>query len=70
MKQNMGTVDRTVRTILALTFGVLYFTGTVGGTLGLVLLVFAVVFLATSFVGFCPAYVPFKISTRKDTPAP
>jgi K+-transporting ATPase A subunit len=69
MKKNMGTADRTIRTILALVVGVLYFTGTIGGTLGLVLLVFAVVFVATSAVGFCPSYVPLKLSTRKEPPA-
>ncbi|MDH3497589.1 MAG: DUF2892 domain-containing protein [Gemmatimonadota bacterium] len=69
MKLNMGTADRTIRTLLAVVIGWLYFTDRVAGTLGLVLLVVAVVFLLTSFVGVCPGYLPFKISTRKGGPA-
>jgi uncharacterized membrane protein YtjA (UPF0391 family) len=64
MKQNMGNTDRTIRIVVALIFAVLYFTGVVGGTLGIVLLVLAVVFAATSFMKFCPLYLPFKISTK------
>lgn len=64
MTKNMGTADRVVRIILALVFAFLYFSGRVGGTLGLVLLVLAVVFVLTSAVSFCPLYAPFKLSTR------
>jgi hypothetical protein len=45
---------------------VLYATGNVNGLLAIVLGVVAVVFLATGFVGSCPAYVPFGISTRHE----
>jgi len=65
MTQNMGTADRVIRTLIAVVVGWLYFTHRVGGTLGLVLLIVAVLFLATSFMGVCPGYWPFKISTRK-----
>ena len=65
MKKNMGTVDRLVRTLLALGVGVLYFTGRISGTLAIVLGAFAVVFLATSFVAWCPLYAPLGISSRK-----
>ncbi len=65
MKKNMGTVDRTIRTLLALGVGVLYYMGKIGGTLAIVLGVFAVVFLLTSFVAWCPLYMPLKLSTRK-----
>ena len=70
MKKNMGTADRIIRTLIALVIGALYFTGRIGGTVGIVLLVVAIVFLATGLVGFCPTYVPFKISTRKEAPTP
>lgn len=66
MKKNMGTVDRTIRFIAAIAIGVLLLTGTISGTLGTVLGVFAVVFLLTSTISFCPLYMPFKISTRKE----
>lgn len=59
----MGSTDRIVRFIIAAIFGALYFTGTVSGTLGLVLLILAGVFVLTSFISFCPLYAPFGIST-------
>ncbi|MBN1265008.1 MAG: DUF2892 domain-containing protein [Anaerolineales bacterium] len=65
MKPNMGNLDRIIRVVLAVVFGVLYFSGTVSGTLGIILLVLGVIFLLTSLVSFCPLYVPFKLSTRK-----
>lgn len=65
MKKNMGSSDRIIRTIIAIVIAVLYFTGTVSGTLGIILLVLAGVFLLTSFVSFCPLYAPFGISTCK-----
>jgi hypothetical protein len=65
MKLNMGSLDRIIRVVLAIIFAVLYFTGTISGTLGIILLVLGGVFLLTSLVSFCPLYVPFKINTRK-----
>ncbi len=65
LNKNLGSLDRIIRVILAAIMAVLYFTGTVGGTLGIILLVLAVVFLLTSTVSFCPLYVPFKFSTKK-----
>lgn len=63
MKKNMGAVDRTIRTILAVIMAVLVLTGTVKGTVGYILAIVAFVFLATSLFGFCPLYVPLGIST-------
>jgi len=63
MKANMGSVDRIGRVLLAVVFAVLYFTGTITGTIGIVLLVLGAVFLLTSAIGFCPLYAPFGIST-------
>ena len=68
MKKNMGTADRVIRTLIALAIVVLYFTGTISGTLAIVLGIVALVFLATSFVGSCPAYVPMGLSTCKRSP--
>ncbi len=65
MKKNMGSTDRIVRILAAIIFAVLYFTGTVSGTIGLVLLILGAVFLLTSFVSFCPLYAPFGLSTCK-----
>jgi hypothetical protein len=63
MKKNMGSADRIIRIILAAVIAILYFTDVVTGTLGIVLLVLAVVFVLTSLVGFCPLYLLFGIST-------
>jgi len=65
MKANMGTADRAIRAIVALAIAVLYFTGKISGTVAIVLGIFAVVFLVTSFVSWCPAYMPFGLSTLK-----
>lgn len=61
----MGTIDKTIRFIVAIVFAILYFTNTVTGTLGIVLLVLGAVFVLTSFISFCPLYLPFGISTCK-----
>lgn len=63
MKKNMGSADRIIRVIIAAVMGVLYFTGTITGTLGIVLLILAAVFVLTSLISFCPLYVPFGIRT-------
>lgn len=65
MKPNLGTVDRVVRVVLAIILAYLYFSGTVSGALGIVLLVLALVFLLTGLVSFCPIYYLGKFSTRK-----
>jgi hypothetical protein len=65
MKANMGSLDKTVRIVIAVIIAALYFTGTISGTLGIVLLVLAAVFLLTSLISFCPLYAPFGISTCK-----
>lgn len=66
MKKNMGTADRIIRVIIAAIIAVLYFTGIIPGTLGVILLILAVVFVLTSLISFCPLYAPFGISTCKN----
>jgi hypothetical protein len=63
MKKNMGTADRIIRVIIAAIIAVLYFTGIIPGTLGVILLILAGVFVLTSLVSFCPLYAPFGLST-------
>ncbi len=65
MKKNMGTFDRVIRILLAVVVAILYFTNQISGTLAIILGLFAVVFMLTSLIGFCPLYVPFKLSTKK-----
>ena len=61
----MGSTDKTIRIAIAAIIAILYFTNTISGTLALVLGVFAIIFIITSFMSFCPLYSPFGISTRK-----
>lgn len=65
MKKNMGNVDRSIRTLLAIVVAVLYYNGTISGTTALVLGILAVVFLLTSLVSFCPLYALFGLKTCK-----
>jgi Protein of unknown function (DUF2892) len=63
MTKNLGNADRIVRVLLAITFAVLYFTGTIAGTFGLVLVVLGGIFLATSLISWCPIYAVLGIKT-------
>lgn len=63
MKKNMGNTDKIIRLILAAVFAYLYFSGTVTGTIGLVVVVLGGVFVLTSLVGFCPLYTLLGINT-------
>lgn len=63
MKTNVGNMDKVLRIVLAVVMSVLYFTGTVTGTLGTVLLILGGVFLLTALVGFCPLYAMVGINT-------
>ena len=68
MKANMGTTDRTLRLVTVIAVAVCYFTSVISGTVALIAGIIAVIFLITSMVGVCPAYLPFGLSTlRKRT---
>jgi len=61
----MGTLDKTIRIIIAIIIGYLYYNGTISGTLGIILMVFAAIFILTSIISFCPLYTIFGIKTCK-----
>ncbi len=63
MKKNMGSADKIIRIIIAAIVGVLFFTKIITGTLGIVLLALAGIFVLTSLISFCPLYAPFGIKT-------
>ncbi len=65
MKLNMGAIDRSIRLAIAAIIAVLYFTGQIADTLAIILGIVAIVFIATSVIGWCPGYLPFGISTRR-----
>ncbi|MFV8342682.1 DUF2892 domain-containing protein [Flavobacterium sp. XS2P39] len=66
MKKNMGSIDKIIRISIAVIIAVLYFTDTISGTIALILGAFAIIFIVTSFISFCPMYLPFGISTKKN----
>lgn len=65
MKKNMGSADRIIRIVLAIVVAILYFTNQISGLAAIILGAFAIIFLLTSLMSFCPLYVPFKLSTAK-----
>ena len=65
MKKNVGTLDRILRLVIAIIFAYLYFSGTITGALGIILLVLGAVFALTSLFSFCPLYRLFKFNTLK-----
>lgn len=65
MEKNMGNLDRIIRTLLAFVVILLYLFGLISGITAIILGIFAVIFLLTSFVSFCPLCVPLKISTLR-----
>jgi hypothetical protein len=69
MQKNMGSLDRSLRVLVAAVIASLYFMQVISGTVAIVLLVLAAVFILTSLVGTCPLYLPFGLNTKpkKDT---
>jgi hypothetical protein len=65
MKKNMGAIDKVIRVLIAVVIAILFFTKVITGTLGIILLVLAAIFVLTSIISFCPLYLPFGISTSK-----
>jgi hypothetical protein len=65
MKTNMGTIDRVARILVAVIISIAYFTNVISGTLAIVLLILASIFIITSLISFCPLYLPLGISTKK-----
>jgi hypothetical protein len=63
MKKNMGTADRIIRVLIAVTVAILYFTNVISGTFGIVLMMLAGIFLLTSLVSFCPLYALVGLNT-------
>lgn len=61
----MGTADKIIRVIIAVIVAALYFTETISGTLGIILMALAGVFVLTSLISFCPLYVLIGLNTCK-----
>lgn len=65
MKKNMGTADKFIRIGIAVVIAILYISKLITGTWAIILGALALVFMFTSFIGFCPLYLPLGINTLK-----
>ncbi|MBA4848964.1 DUF2892 domain-containing protein [Emticicia sp. BO119] len=63
MKKNVGFVDSILRSLIAISIGILYLNGIISGTMAIVLITIAVILFLTAFLGFCPLYWAGGIST-------
>jgi hypothetical protein len=63
VKKNLGSADRAIRAVLGVVVLILILTNTITGTVAAILGIVAAALLITSAIGFCPAYLPLKIST-------
>jgi len=63
MKKNVGVFDKVFRIVVAIIIALLYYFEIVTGTVGLVLLIVAIVFLLTALINFCGLYALFGINT-------
>ena len=70
MSRNMSTLDRTVRTVVAIAAAATGVAIGPGSAMAIVLFAVAVVLLATSAIGFCPLYALFRFDSRGRRPLP
>lgn len=61
----MVFIDRVIRMAVAIAIAVLYFLKVIQDPIGSWLLIVAVIFLVTSFTGFCPLYRLFGVGRIK-----
>lgn len=63
MKRNVGVFDKAFRIVAAIVIALLYYFGVISGTVGLVLIIVAIVLLLTALLNFCGLYALFGCST-------
>ncbi|RIV89538.1 DUF2892 domain-containing protein [Aurantiacibacter xanthus] len=63
MPKNMGSLDKTLRLVVAVVLVALAASGTIEGARATIAYVVAAVFVVTSLVSFCPLYVPLGMNT-------
>ena len=63
LKANVGTADKTIRLILALTLIVLFYTGILPDIVGIIGLILALLLTVTTLLSFCPIYKLLKMSS-------
>lgn len=65
MKKNVGSIDKVVRMIIAVVIVTLSYFEIINGTLSIILLVFALILVVTSFMNFCPVFALLGKSSAK-----
>ena len=65
MKKNVGPIDKMIRVLIAMVIIVLYFTHVITGTLSIILLIVAAIFILTSLLSLCPVWMLLGLSTCK-----
>lgn len=65
MKANMHLIDRIARIVISIAIAILYISGYFTGTLAIITLIAAVIFIITGLIGFCPLYTLFGLTTKK-----
>lgn len=65
MWNNIGSVDKGIRKILSLVLFSLWLFNIITGLWAITALLFCVVFFLSAWLGFCPVYYFFKMSTKK-----
>jgi hypothetical protein len=69
MKQNIGTADKVIRLFIVGVIAILYLARQISGIPGMAFMALGVIMVATSYLSFCPLYLPFGLSTKKKSDA-
>lgn len=67
MTKNVGKVDKIVRYVISIVFLALILTGTVEGSLAVILGIATVVLLATGAMSFCGLYKVIGLNTNPES---
>ena len=65
MVKNVGSADRAVRGVVGLVLAYLFFANAVAAPLSYLVLLVAIVMLATAALGWCHLYTLLKMNTAK-----
>jgi hypothetical protein len=66
MTNNVGSIDKIARFIIAIVIGVLYVTNVITGVLGIVFLVVGAILAITGFINFCPIWSVIGVKTTSE----
>jgi hypothetical protein len=66
MKKNLGSKDKVIRYIIAIVAILIALLSNVSGLTQAILIAFAVIFIGTSLLSFCPFYAIVGLKTCKN----